>query len=54
MFDLDASARVLWCNQTVDEAFNHEDRKFKSLETAVRQLTRDINAYMEQVKVSTC
>ena len=38
--------------QTVDEAFNYEERRFKSLETAVRAFVRDVLQYMDLLQVT--
>ena len=37
--------------QTVDEAFNKEERKFTNLDKAVRALVKDVSSYIEHVQV---
>ena len=39
--------------QTIDESFIREEKKFKSLESAVRIMVRDISSYVEHVQVSS-
>ena len=41
----------LFCLQLVDEQFNVEETKFKMLDSAVKNVARDISLYMEQFNV---